>query len=88
MPPTPHVLSASPGDQLVIRGHHLGEPDRDGEILEVLGEDGAPPYRVRWEDSGQVSELFPGSDAYVRHLEHRRQARSGPSKQGRGGKRG
>jgi hypothetical protein len=52
----------------VIRGHHLGEPDRDGEILEVLGQDGAPPYRVRWEDSGQVSELFPGSDAYVRRL--------------------
>jgi hypothetical protein len=42
---------------------------------------------VRWEDSGQVSELFPGSDAYVRHLEHRRPARSEPPKRGRGGKR-
>ena len=87
MPSTPYVLSASPGDQLVIRGHHLGEPDRDGEILEVLGEDGAPPYRVRWEDSGQVSELFPGSDAYVRHLEHRPAARSKPQKADRGRKR-
>ncbi|MGH2984580.1 MAG: DUF1918 domain-containing protein [Solirubrobacterales bacterium] len=73
MSSSPQVLSASPGDQLVIRGHHTGEPDRDGEILEVLGENGAPPYRVRWEDDGHVSELFPGSDAHVRHLEHKRQ---------------
>jgi Domain of unknown function (DUF1918) len=82
MPSKPDALSASPGDQLVIRGHHLGEPDRDGEILEVLGEDGAPPYRVRWEDSGQVSELFPGSDAYVKHLEHKREAGSKRSRRG------
>lgn len=72
------TLSASPGDQLVIHGHHLGEPDRDAEILEVLGDDGAPPYRVRWEDSGEVTELFPGSDASVRHLEHRRQSDAKP----------
>jgi hypothetical protein len=54
----------------VIRGHHLGEPDRDGEILEVLGADGAPPYMVRWED-GHVAEVFPGSDASVQHFEHK-----------------
>lgn len=87
MPSRP-TMSASPGDQVVIRGHHLGEPDRDGEILEVLGENGGPPYRVRWEDSGEVSELFPGSDAYVRHLEHKGQAASKAPRRGRGGKRG
>jgi len=62
-------LRASQGDQLVISGHTLGEPDRDGEILEV-GKGGAPPYLVRWEDDGHVSKLYPSSDAYVRHLEH------------------
>jgi len=62
-------LRASPGDRLIIQGHHLGEPSRDGEILEVLGEDGRPPFRVRWED-GHVAELFPGSDATVQHFEH------------------
>jgi Domain of unknown function (DUF1918) len=72
----PAVLSATPGDQLVVRGHQVGEPERDGEILEVLGERGAPPYLVRWEDDGHVSELFPGPDAYVRHLEHRRKRRA------------
>jgi hypothetical protein len=63
-------LKASPGDRLVIHGHHLGEPERDGEILEVIGEGGAPPYVVRWSDDGHVSELFPGSDASVEHFEH------------------
>ena len=63
-------LRASQGDQLIVSGHTLDEPDRDGEILEVLGEGGAPPYLVRWEQDGHVSQLYPGSDAYVRHLEH------------------
>lgn len=57
-------LHARPGDRLVVRGHHQGELQRDGEILKVLGEDGAPPYLVRWSD-GHESEVFPGSDIFV-----------------------
>ncbi len=63
-------LRASPGDRLVIRGHYQGEPQRDGEILEVLGEDGAPPFLVRWSENGHVSEFFPSSDASVEHFIH------------------
>jgi hypothetical protein len=70
MPSSRSVLRASVGDRLVIRGHRLGEIDRDGEILDVLGTDGAPPYLVRWEDSGHVSRLYPGSDAAVQHFPH------------------
>jgi hypothetical protein len=58
-------LRARPGDRLIIRHHRLGEPDRDGEILEVHGRDGAPPFTVRWEEDGHVSTLFPGPDAVV-----------------------
>jgi hypothetical protein len=61
-------MRARVGDRLVVRGHHQGEPQRDGEILEVLGDDGAPPYLVRWED-GHESEVFPGSDMYIQHFE-------------------
>jgi hypothetical protein len=61
------ALSARPGDRLVVRGHHQGEPQRDGEILKVLGEQGAPPYLVRWSD-GHESEVFPGSDIFVQRL--------------------
>ena len=63
-------LRADPGDRLVIRGHRVGEPARDAKILEVLGENGAPPYVVRWEDNGHVSRFYPSSDAYVHHFEH------------------
>ena len=68
MPHSQSILRAQPGDRLVIRAHHSGEAEHDGEILEVLGEDGAPPYRVRWEEDGHVSRLYPGTDAYVQHL--------------------
>lgn len=60
-------MIASPGDRLVVHGHHQGEPPRDGEILKVLGKDGAPPYLVRWED-GHEAEVFPGSDMLVQHF--------------------
>jgi hypothetical protein len=64
------TLRAQAGDRFVVRGHYLGEPDRDGEVLEVLGDRGAPPYLVRWED-GHTSEVFPGPDAFIQHFEHR-----------------
>jgi hypothetical protein len=74
------ILRASPGDRLIVRGHHQGEPERDGEIKEVLGEDGAPPYLVEWDD-GHVSELFPGDDAHIQHFDDR--AKSGRRKAAR-----
>ena len=63
-------LRAEPGDRLIIKGHHVGEPPRDAEILEVLGDAGAPPFVVRWEDDGRVTECFPAEDAEVHHFKH------------------
>ncbi len=65
-------MRASAGDRIVIKGHRVGEHDRDAEVIEVSHPDGSPPYRVRWEDSGHESLLFPGSDAFVQHFEHPR----------------
>lgn len=62
-------MKASEGDRIIIKGHVLGEHDRDGEVLEVHGEDGAPPYFVRWDD-GHESLFFPGPDAAVQHYVH------------------
>jgi len=64
------AVLASVGDRIVIRGHRVGEPDRDCEILEVRGSDGGPPYLVRWGDSGHESLFFPGPDASTQHFEH------------------
>jgi hypothetical protein len=62
-------VNASVGDRIVVRGHHIGEPDRDCEVLEVRGPDGGPPYVVRWGDTGHTALFFPGSDALVQHFE-------------------
>jgi hypothetical protein len=61
-------LTAQPGDRLVIHGHHLGEPERDAEILEVRGADGGAPFLVRWTDTGQRTLVYPGTDASVEHI--------------------
>ena len=58
-------MRAAVGDRLIVKGHRVGEHDRDAEILAVEGEGGAPPYLVRWEDDGREGLLFPGPDAVV-----------------------
>jgi hypothetical protein len=73
----PPELRASAGDRLVIRGHRLGEPDRDGEILEAIGEGGRPPFRIRWSETGREALFFfPGTDAAVEHYPGRRRTGS------------
>jgi hypothetical protein len=61
-------MEASVGDRIIVKGHRLGEPERDAEVLEVRGHDGEPPYVVRWDD-GHEGLYFPGSDAVVQHFE-------------------
>jgi len=65
-------MYATAGDRIVIKGHRVGEPDRDCEVIEVQGPDGTPPFRVRWDDSGHEGLFFPGSDASVQHFDHPR----------------
>ena len=52
------AMQANIGDRVIIHRHQSGQPDRDGEVLEVQGTDGAPPYVVRWEDSGHETYFF------------------------------
>ena len=60
-------MRAAIGDKIVVRGHRVGEHDREGVILAVEGVDGGPPYRVRWDDNGHEGVFFPGADAVVEH---------------------
>jgi len=62
-------MRASVGDRIVVRGQHVGEHERDGEILEVRGPDGGPPYRVKWSADGHVGFVFPGPDVSIEHFE-------------------
>ena len=63
-------MQARPGDRIVVKSRHTGEPTHTGEVMEVQGADGGPPYLVRWDDSGHTTLFFPGSDATVEHLGH------------------
>lgn len=59
-------MRAVVGDRLHIHGRVVGTPDHTSEIIEVQGQDGAPPYLVRHDD-GQEALVFPGPDASVEH---------------------
>jgi hypothetical protein len=58
------VVHANVGDQLVIESRTVDAPRKIGEIVEVHGEEGGPPYLVRWSD-GHEGLMFPGADAHV-----------------------
>jgi hypothetical protein len=58
-------MRASKGDQIVVPGEHVGQPERHGEIVEVRGEGGAPPYLVRWSDTEQEHLFFPAPDTTI-----------------------
>jgi len=59
-------MRARAGDELTVKGRRQGEEDRHGEIVEVQGADGAPPYLVRWLDDWE-SIYFPSPETVVEH---------------------
>ena len=63
-----------PGDVVAVTGHRVGERERAGEILEVLGDGDHPRFRVRWDD-GRESMFYPGSDAVIRPASGHRKAK-------------
>jgi hypothetical protein len=57
-------MQANVGDRLVVEGRTVDAPRREGEIVEVHGDHGGPPFVVRWSD-GHEGLTFPGPDAHV-----------------------
>jgi hypothetical protein len=57
-------MQATVGDRLHVHGRTVGTKDRLGEIVEVRGTDGTPPYLVRFPD-GHESLVYPGPDSVV-----------------------
>jgi hypothetical protein len=56
-------MKANVGDVIVVPGRKVGDSDRRGQIIEVRGPHGAPPYLVRWETDGIEGLFFPASGA-------------------------
>ena len=57
-------MRATVGDRLHVHAAHVGEMDRTGEIIEIKGPSGTPPYLVRFAD-GHQGLVFPGPDAVI-----------------------
>ena len=60
-------MEARVGDRIVVHSTHTGEPERSGEVLEVRGAAGAPPYLVRWAPDGHTALFFPSGTCAVVH---------------------
>ncbi|MFJ7149924.1 DUF1918 domain-containing protein [Streptomyces sp. NPDC100445] len=65
-------MHAAKGDHLVQHGRVVGQHDQVTEVVEVLGQGGDPPYRVRFAD-GREAVMSPGPDCEVRHPQDRTQ---------------
>ena len=72
-------MQAAVGDRFHVRGNIVGQPERTGEIIEVRGAGGEPPYLVRFED-GHTSLVFPGPDVVIERL--RKKGKKQPRKAG------
>jgi hypothetical protein len=59
-------MQAAVGDRLHVHTSTVGQPERMGEIVEVRGAGGEPPYLVRFDD-GHTALVFPGPDAIIEH---------------------
>ncbi len=59
------VPRAQPGDTLVIDGAGMAGLPRTGTIIAVTGQDGKPPYLVRWTAGDYESRISPGPGARV-----------------------
>jgi hypothetical protein len=58
------MMHATVGDRILVHGRTVGSSDRHGEIVEVRGSDGGPPYLVKFAD-GHETLIFPGADCEV-----------------------
>jgi hypothetical protein len=58
-------MKAHPGDRIILAASHVDQATRHGEVIEVGGKDGDPPYLIRWAD-GHTGLLYPGPGAILR----------------------
>jgi hypothetical protein len=70
-------MRAQRGDWLIVESPHTGEMRRRGQVVEVHGPDGTPPFLIRWSDGDHESLVFPGPDAHLEKAEDSTDAGAG-----------
>ena len=63
MPAEQNTGAARVGDWLEARGIH-GEPPRRGRIVELLGHQDHPHYRVQWDEQHE-SDVYPADGVII-----------------------
>ncbi|WP_030382319.1 MULTISPECIES: DUF1918 domain-containing protein [unclassified Streptomyces] len=58
-------MHANVGDLVYVYKHQVGQEAYAAEIIEIRGQDGAPPYLVMYPD-GHHDLVFPGPDAVIK----------------------
>lgn len=53
-------MQANVGDRIVVESRKVGQPAREGDILEVIESAAGTHFRVRWDD-GHESDLRPAA---------------------------
>jgi hypothetical protein len=77
-------MEAKTGDRIILAGERVDQPTRDGEIIEVRGANGAPPYLVKWSD-GHTGLLYPGPGSVLRVTDAGSGASPAPAERSSGG---
>jgi hypothetical protein len=66
------VMRANVGDLLIVPGRE----SRVGQVIRVVGQDGAPPYVVKWQSDGHIAMVTPSQYARIVPAAHRAFPRS------------
>lgn len=69
-------MHAQVGDHIVLAGEQVDMPTREGEVVEVRGKNGEPPYVMRWSD-GHTGILYPGPGSVLK-VTRAAETQSGP----------
>ncbi len=58
-------MSAKTGDRIVVESETVGQPTREGDILEVIQGEVGTRYRVRWQDGHESIFTPSGGSAKI-----------------------
>ena len=64
-------MHARPGELFTMKGHFLGQLDRDARTLAARGSGSEPPCRVGWSAAGYAVLVNPCRDVHAEHGEMR-----------------
>ena len=78
-------MHAHVGDRLVIEGGKVDAPRRIGEVVEVRGPDGGPPYVVKWDDGHEGLRAGYPVEGKARQRRYDEQQHPDPKAQGHPG---